>query len=118
MWLIQAKQDLISAQKNHEQGIYYAASFLAQPAAEKALKAHIIVKEKKLIKVHDLVFLAKKAKLPDSFLDSCEKLTQAYIQTKYPDLAGSLPRDKFSKQISQENIHIAEKIIEWTEKKI
>ena len=71
-WIRIAKDDLESAESNFENEKFYVCAFLAQQAAEKALKAVLLRKAKKLIKIHDLVILGRKVNLPDNLLRKCE----------------------------------------------
>ena len=113
-WWEQAKEDIDSAKFNLEGGKYKVASFLAQQAVEKALKALYIKKFKSLKKTHDLVSLAKELKLEQEIVQECKQLSPAYIYTRYPDV---IP----IKNIREESIRlvkIAEKILECLKEKI
>jgi len=77
-WIEQAKRDLKSAENSLKSEDYYLCAFMCQQAAEKGLKALIIKKEKKLIKMHDLVILGRKIGLPENLLLNCEKLSKVY----------------------------------------
>ncbi len=111
IWLEQAKDDLKAANDSLDKGNFSWASFQAQQAAEKALKAFLIKKEMKMPRVHDLVFLAKKAGAESSLLDDCDKLTRVYTETRYPDQAGVIPSRKFGKEIASNYLSIAEEIL-------
>lgn len=115
-WLEQAKEDIKAAEFN----VYkfpYVCSLFSQQAAEKALKAHIINEETTIPKVHDLVFLARRAGA-ENLLDKCEKLSRVYIETRYPNQPGSVPSKKFTVIVSKEHLAIAKEIILWVEKNI
>ena len=92
-WLEQAKIDFKSATVNFEQKVYYVASFLSQQAVEKALKAILIEKDRLIPKVHDLVFLAKKAGIDGDLLSRCDELAKVYLETRYPDISKEKPSD-------------------------
>ena len=85
LWLRQADDDLKAAEKNLGIDIYYMASFLAQQSAEKGLKALYIKKFKELLRVHDLVYLAKKVEAPENLSENCRFLSKVYIESRYPD---------------------------------
>ena len=112
-WLLLAKEDLKSAEINHSQKVYYVASFMAQQSSEKALKGLLIEKEKKLLKIHDLVLLAKKVHLPPELIAKCDELTRAYVATRYPDNANGIERESFDEKTSEQCITIAEEILQW-----
>ena len=59
-WFNLAERDLVSAKKNFKKKIYYVSAFLCQQSVERGLKALYIKKYKELLKIHDLVKLAKK----------------------------------------------------------
>ena len=70
-WWAQALEDLDTAKVNLENEKYYAASLFAQQSVEKALKAYYIDKYEKLMKTHDLVYLANKLDLPENLVELC-----------------------------------------------
>ncbi|MBI4148518.1 HEPN domain-containing protein [Candidatus Woesearchaeota archaeon] len=114
-WLDQAKADFDSAKYNLDGAKYYVAAFLAQQTAEKALKALFIDRFGELVKVHDLVFLAKKLSLPVDLTESCDRLSRVYVETRYP--TGSvIPSKKFSKKTVDEFMKIAQEVLLWVEK--
>ncbi len=73
-WWEQAKEDLKAAKINYDNKVYYVASFLAQQAAEKALKALLLESSLKIPKVHDLVFLAERTGAPEGIVSKCREL--------------------------------------------
>ena len=117
-WWEQAKEDLKAAKINYDNKVYYVASFLSQQAAEKALKAVLLESESKIPKVHDLIFLAKKARAPDTIVNQCDELTWVYIETRYPDFSGENPHHKFTKEVVKKHLLIAEEVLTWVGKKI
>src|SRR3989344_3825003 len=117
-WIEQAKRDLKSAENSLKSKDYYLCAFMCQQAAEKGLKALIIKKEKKLIKMHDLVILGRKIGLPENLLLNCEKLSKVYIESRYGILENEPPYKKFKEKDALEFIFIAKEILEWLKKKI
>ena len=77
-WVKQAPEDLESARYNSKGGLWGNAAFFAHQAAEKALKALFIKRFKFLMKIHDLVALAKKVKCPNSLKVLCNNLNPHY----------------------------------------
>lgn len=113
-WLSQAKRDLETAEYLLEGLRFKEASFFCQQAAEKALKAFIIHKNKELIRTHDLVRLAKLVDLPVDLETECDRLTQVYIDTRYPDTGLGF----YSKAEVEEDLMTARRITQWVEKHI
>lgn len=118
LWLDLAYDDLDTARQNFNIKKYHIASLFAQQAVEKALKALYMTVFHDLKKTHDLVFLANKLDLPDSFKSICKKLDPIYLQTRYPDVSGQLPRTLFNVIDAQEFINISDEVVEWVKKKI
>ncbi len=117
-WWKLAERDFKSAKNNFNSGDYYVASLLCQQSVEKGLKALYLKKFKEIKKIHNLVILAKDLKLPKNLVDMCDKLNPVYIETRYPDVGGELPYKKYTRDKSQDDINVAEKILKWLKKKI
>lgn len=115
-WWKQAKKDLNTGRNNLKNKDYYAASFFAQQSVEKGLKALQIKKEKKIIKTHDLLFLAKRLNLPENLSRSCDRLNPIYIQTRYPDANGGF--EDYSEEESKEDLEMAEEVLKWIEQNL
>jgi len=73
-----SEKDLNTAKFNINSGEIEASAFFLQQSAEKALKALLIKRTKKLIRTHDLVILSKKLNAPEKIIKHCEKLTTLY----------------------------------------
>jgi HEPN domain-containing protein len=117
-WFEQAERDLQSAENSLRSKDYYISAFLSQQAVEKALKAVIIEKENKLVKIHDLVRLGRNVKLPDKLLLKCEKLSGVYVDSRYGLLEDEAPHKKFNEKDALEFISITKEILKWLKKKI
>jgi len=117
-WLKQAEDDLSSAIANIGIERYYVASFLAQQAAEKALKALLIKQGKGLIKMHNLIIMGKKANLPDELIKKCDALNAVYTETRYPDAVGPIPSEKFTLEMAEDDAAIAKEVLAWLKNKI
>ena len=117
-WWRLAKDDLKSARVNFKSKQYYVCAFLCQQTVEKALKSALIKKAGKLLKIHDLVILGKKVNLPEDLLEKCDKLNGVYIDTRYGDVGGKLPSQKFTKSVSSALLKTAKEVVKWLEKNI
>src|SRR3989338_5017657 len=115
-WWERAKKDLNTAKNSLNSGDYYATSLFSQQSAEKALKALQLKKENKIIKTHDLLFLAKRLKIPENLIENCRKLKPVYIETRYPDAGGNFK--EFSKNDSKEDIRLAREVLKWIKKNL
>lgn len=89
-WLARAAEDLADAQLLLDEGRFNAASFHAQQAAEKSLKALLVERQGRFSRVHNLVSLALEAKAPPEMLPHCRLLTPAYTAARYPDAGGDV----------------------------
>jgi HEPN domain-containing protein len=113
-WLEFAKKDLESAKYNIDGDYLEVGSFLLQQSAEKALKAVLIKEQKILIKIHDLLNLAKLVKAPEEIKNFCNELNPAYMFSRYPDIGEKLDLKNNINNL----IKCAEKILAWVEKRL
>lgn len=84
-WLDRAAADLKTATNLLEMEDQLPATFHAQQAAEKALKALLIETEDRFPKIHNLVTLAARAKAPEDVAARCRRINPAYVVFRYPD---------------------------------
>ncbi|MCX5885859.1 MAG: HEPN domain-containing protein [Proteobacteria bacterium] len=113
-WIQKAKEDLNTAQYNLDGGKYEAAAFFAQQAAEKSLKSVYIKKFNELIKIHDLVLIARKIDAPKEIRDRCKELTPAYLYTRYPDVVTISNIDEVATKL----IDYAQEVVLWAEENL
>ncbi len=78
-WLKQAKKDIRAANNSFNSRDYEWACFQAHQATEKSLKALNIEKNSSLIKIHDLVLLAKKLGAPEDIRIKCSKINPSIL---------------------------------------
>ena len=83
----QAKKDMESAIDLFKSNHYDWSLFLWHLAIEKVLKAKIILIDKKIVFTHNLVRLAKDAKIPisDNFENELKEITSYNIAARYDD---------------------------------
>jgi HEPN domain-containing protein len=88
-WLRQAEHDLTIARGHRERGDYSDACFMAEQAAQKALKAFLIARGQRAVPLHSVAQLAERcAQLDPAFsvhITPGRILDQYYIPTRYPD---------------------------------
>lgn len=113
-WWKKALGDLDTARILFDNGKHEDAAFFCQQAAEKGLKALLLKEEGEIEKIHDLVRLGKKARMPENLLDYAKELTLAYIYSRYPDVkkAGNM------REISSNFLKYAEEMLKWIEKRV
>jgi len=116
-WRAQAEKEFESARKNFDSGDYYLTAFLCQQSLEKALKALYIHKLKKSPgQTHSLYQLGKEVGMPDELLSCARKLMPDFAFTRYPDIAGDIPYLLYTKEIANEKLETAGKVLQWIEK--
>ena len=115
-WLRQAEHDLSFARLALRERYWAQACFVAQQAAEKALKSLAYGAGDRLVVGHSLVELV--ARLSDRFLDLATLREQAgildqyYIATRYPNgLAGGVPFEAFGERQASEAVAGAERFV-------
>lgn len=89
-WLAHAQDDLRWCQAGIDGKVWHGACFSAQQAAEKALKAYLLSKNKPSKKIHDLSALLERCIAIDSTFETIREsvlpLIDYYLQTRYPDI--------------------------------
>ncbi len=114
-WLAQAHEDLITAEANLREERFYVVALFAHQAAEKALKAIVMVRSQALApKIHDLRELGVLAKAPESLTEALRELTPVYMTSRYPDaLEGAIPAEAFTAADAQSLLAAAKGILSW-----
>ncbi|MHA1167105.1 MAG: HEPN domain-containing protein [Candidatus Hodarchaeales archaeon] len=117
-WYDQAKRDLTKARKDLENSDYEWASFTAQQAAEKAVKALLQYKGQEK-RGHGVSVLLKLCEGPDILVNKSKRLDFHYIPTRYPDaFPTGKPADYYTKQMAEEACLIASEIINYCRDKM
>lgn len=116
-WVYQAEGDLEHAESDLERGFYEWASFSAQQAAEKAVKAVFqkMGAEAWGHSVADLLMeLAERHPVPEELIQGALELDKAYIPARYPNAhpSGS-PRERYTKGEASRLIEHARKILNF-----
>lgn len=109
-WFDHAASDLNDCEFALGGGRYPLASFLAQQAAEKALKALFLMVHGRLWPVHDLVALAREVDAPESIIEACQTLNPHYTATRYPGR-----RDEYTEEVARLALDHAATVLGWVE---
>ncbi len=99
-WIEQGRRDLAAARYLAEGGHHNVACYMAQQAAEKALKAVLYAAGADLVLGHSANDLARRAAAEHGALAAitpqATRLDRYYIPTRYPNgLPGGIPADAF-----------------------
>lgn len=113
--LLQAKEDLLTAQTLKETARYYASVFFSQQAAEKALKALYMYRFKKSLFTHDLTELASALDAPEFIKEAARELTPDYFLACYPNISGTLPANLYHLKEADEHLTLSHKVIQWVD---
>ena len=100
-WYLQGAKDAKTAEKNARAGDFEVSCFLFQQAAEKMLKAFLLLKGERNVKGHSTLKLAQAgaahARELESLRDACIRLDVLYYPTRYPfALPGGAPYEFFT----------------------
>ena len=115
-WFRQAEADLKSARNSLRSGDFYVSAFLAQQAAEKALKALMLNSQNQLIRTHSVVRMAKSLNAPHKMTERVSRLEPVYQETRYPDVSSRIPSEEYVKEDADEMIGAAAEVLEWVRK--
>ncbi len=113
-WLARAEKDLATSIYLLKGKKYEAAAFFCQQCVEKALKAVLIHQTKKIVKTHDLVFLARAIHLPQDLEEGCKELTMIYISTRYPNI----PETTLEKERTRKFVKFSKEVLQWAKKQV
>lgn len=120
-WLAQAESDLNDALYLMDGERYNVACFIAQQAAEKALKAVLYASGREAVWGHSVAELCKEAvtfaKALEPLCRQGAALDRFYIPTRYPNgLPGGIPAEAFLEQDARFATDVADKILEVVRK--
>lgn len=118
-WLKRAGDDLRWAIHSFGGGFLPQACFACQQAAEKALKAYLLVLDLPLRRTHSLTALVEEIRAvdPDAgvFRDSATVLDVYYAPTRYADVPAELD---YTAQRVEDAIERAQALVEWLQVRI
>jgi len=115
-WLDQAQHDIRAAAHSREGDFHEIACFLAQQAAEKALKAYLYARGERPVLGHATHLLVQRCAAYEpgflDLLDGCRRLDQYYIATRYPNgIPDGIPHDLYTAAQSAEAVTFTHALI-------
>lgn len=116
-WLRQAESDLELLGVVREAGKHDACCFLAQQAAEKALKAFLFSRGEELIFTHSVFRLCQMAAqyepIWETLRERVKQLDFYYVEARYPNaLEDTIPAEFFTDRDSAEAIEMAALVVQ------
>ncbi len=118
-WWRQAETDLRASEWNLEGGFPYMATWCAQQAAEKALKALWLERLGELPpRTHDLRRLGRTLAAPETTLLDLDVLVQALDRARYPDATGLPPIDLIGHEDAVEHVAAAQRTLKWIDEQL
>ncbi|MEW6541115.1 MAG: HEPN domain-containing protein [Bacillota bacterium] len=122
-WLEQAEADLWGAQVLLENRVFHLACFIAQQAAEKAVKAFLYAQGEEMVTGHSVTALTTWAEEYDSgfaeLRDEIAILDGYYIPTRYPNgLPDSIPAKVYTGKAAQEAVALARKAAQFVRQRL
>lgn len=122
-WFAQSLRDLDDARFARDGNRFNLACFLAQQAADKALKAFLYAAGAEMVWGHSVAELCSDAESFDKSFEDLRKTTgpldRYYIPTRYPNgLPGGIPADAYLEDDALKALGMAERVIETVRKKM
>lgn len=110
----QAKSDLATAVTLLDAGIYYAAVFWSQQAAEKSLRAACIERTGSNPRGHDLLACAHALAAPLPVRNAAAALSAEFHRTRSAEYAGGVPAHQYDRPLAAAHLAAARAIVDWT----
>ena len=109
----QAKSDLATAVTLLDAGIYYAAVFFAQQAAEKSLRAACIVRLQKNPRGHNVIQSANALHAPLEIMNAAAELNADFLTTRTVEAAEGVPAQMYDRETAERHLQAGRAIVEW-----
>ncbi len=109
----QSKSDLATATTLLDAGIYYAAVFFGQQAAEKALRAGCIVRLEKNPRGHNIIQSANDLHAPLDVMNAAAELNADFLTSRSVETAMGVPAQMYDRDTAQRHLDAAHLITEW-----
>ncbi len=114
-WLEQAERDLAAAESNQRAGYHEWACFLAQQAAEKALKSFLYLSGERAVIGHSINDLLQRCAALESGFGrhrAAKRLDEVYISSRYPNgLTSGTPGSFYEAKDAEECRTLAREIV-------
>jgi HEPN domain-containing protein len=123
-WLRQAEHDLRIARGHHERGDDSDACFMAEQAAQKALKAFLFAQGQRSVPIHSVAQLAERCGQLDvdfgAYIVPGRTLDQYYIPTRYPDVLAppAVPFESYTAEQGERAVDAAHAIVTLVAQKL
>ncbi len=113
-WLRQAENDLQWAEHSLEGGFYAQTCFVAQQAAEKALKALSFFRGYDEIRTHSLYLIIRAFEGAEEVGKDAQFLDLYYISSRYPDaFPAGAPFELITQEQAHQALEAARRIYGW-----
>jgi HEPN domain-containing protein len=109
----QAKSDMATATTLHDAGIYYAAVFFAQQAAEKSLRAACVLRLHKNPRGHNIIQSANSLQAPLEIMNAAAELNADFLTSRSVESAEGVPAHMYNRESSQAHLDAAKAIQDW-----
>ena len=119
-WWRQARADLETARLTLGAGRYYAASWFAQQAVEKGLKAFYLEQRGTLApRTHDLEYLGTLAGVTRTVVADLAFLNPAFDLVRYPEpTSGRAPVDMVTSALATDHLAAEERVLQWLDRQL
>jgi HEPN domain-containing protein len=115
-WLRQAQSDFRLLAVVRDAGKHDTCCFLAQQAAEKALKAYLFLQGEELLLTHSVFRLCATAAHYDAAFEEVRERAKVldfyYVEARYPNALGNTPADFYGPADSAQAIEMARTVLE------
>lgn len=119
-WLDQAERDLAAAESNQRAGFHEWACFLAQQAAEKALKSFLYLGGERAVighSINDLLLRCTAQEPGFARHRAAKRLDEVYISSRYPNgLTSGTPGQFYEEKDAEECRVLAREIVAFVKK--
>ena len=109
----QARSDLATAVTLRDAGIYYAAVFFGQQAAEKSLRAACILRLQKNPRGHNIITSANALHAPLEIMNAAAELNADFLTSRSVESAEGVPAQLYDRETAERHLDAARAITDW-----
>jgi HEPN domain-containing protein len=109
----QAKSDHATAVTLYDAGIYYAAVFFGQQAAEKSLRAACILRLQKNPRGHNIIQSANALHAPLEVMNAAAELNSDFLTARTVEAAEGVPAQMYDRETAQRHMEAAQTVLDW-----